>query len=102
MNSSLDKASFKLSETTKTEYNLSEYHFISDNDKKSIEISLDAELYTKFMINDINSTYINIPVYSPIIDNLEDLNKLGIVKITNANGTFLGFKSAMALSITHD
>jgi hypothetical protein len=54
------------------------------------------------MINDINSTYINIPVYSPIIDNLEDLNKLGIIKITNANGTFLGFKSAMALSITHD
>lgn len=102
MNSSLDEASFKLSETTKTEYNLSEYHFISDNDKKSIEISLDAELYTKFMINDINSTYINIPVYSPIIDNLEDLNKLGIVKITNSNGTFLGFKSAMALSINHD
>lgn len=56
---------------------LNEYRYTTDY-KKPIDMLLKAELYTKFMINNISATTVTLPVYSPIISNIGDMHKLGI------------------------
>lgn len=82
-------------------FTLDEYRYTTDY-KKPVDMLLEAELYTKFMINNISSTTVTLPVYSPIISNIGDMHKLGITsyEFTQDGNTYkhLVFNSGMTVT----
>lgn len=95
---SKDSAAITLNTNT---FKLNEYVYTADY-KKPIDMLLKAELYTKFMINNISSSTVTLPVYSPIISNIGDMHKLGITsyEFTQDGNTYkhLVFNSGMTVT----
>ena len=77
---------------------LNNCYYESQDNKKSIPLSMQAILFNKAYVQSENQGSIQVPVYIPIIDSEDDLSSLGI-NIVPSNGKIsLGFKKAVALN----
>ena len=83
---------------------LDKCYYQNDELKASIPLSLQAALYDKAYVQNTYNNNINVPVYSPIINNRDDFKSLGLdylfYKDNDQVNIKLGFSSAM--SLTHD
>ena len=77
---------------------LDKCYYRTETDNKAITLSMQAVLFNKAYVQDIYSGSVQVPVYTPIINSLEDLKALGISHKVSANMVSLAFNSAMALS----
>lgn len=81
---------------------LDKCYYRTETDNKAITLSMQAILFNKAYVQDIYSGSVQVPVYTPIINSLEDLKALGISHKVSANMVSLAFNSAMALSNRKD
>ena len=77
---------------------LDKCYFESNDNKVSIPLSMQAILFNKAYTQSNTQGNIQVPVYTPIIDSLEELNSLGIIGNINNDIVTLSFKYAVALS----
>ena len=82
---------------------LDQCYYASQNDKKSIPLTLAATLFNKAYTQNIYNSSVQVPVYLPLINSLEDMKSFGITYY-NPKDTpyqlYLGFNSGMNLSQT--
>ena len=81
---------------------LDKCYYRTETDNKAITLSMQAILFNKAYVQDIYSGSVQVPVYTPIINSLEDLKALGISHKVSADMVSLAFNSAMTLSNSGD
>ena len=80
---------------------LNNCYYISQSEKQSLPLTLSAVLFNNAYTTGQVNTKLNVPIYIPIIDSVNDLKNLGIdAKINTNNNVELYFNSGVVLNIT--
>ena len=80
---------------------LNNCYYISQSEKQSLPLTLSAVLFNNAYTTGQVNTKLDVPIYIPIIDSVNDLKNLGIdAKINTNNNVELYFNSGVVLNIT--
>ena len=79
---------------------LNKCYYISQSEKQSLPLTLSAVLFNNAYTTGQVNTKLNVPIYLPIIDSVNDLKNLGIDAKINTNSVELYFNSGVVLNIT--
>ena len=79
---------------------LNDCYISSPNNKKSIPLSMVATLFNKAYTQNIYNSKVKVPVYTPIINSIEDMTQLGITYLNpkeTPQQVYFGFNQGMYL-----